>query len=49
MEEILHFSSNALLVLKKRYLKKNHSGEVVETPKELLSRVAATIAKVEKL
>jgi len=47
MEE-LNFSSNAIVVLKKRYLKKNDEGKVIETPSELLSRVAKAISGVEK-
>lgn len=45
--ENLNFSSNALVVLKKRYLKKNEKGEVIETPQQLVKRVAAAIASVE--
>ena len=48
MEEKLNFSPNALVVLKKRYLKKNEKGEVVETPFELVERVSVTVSSVEK-
>lgn len=48
MDGDLNFSPNALVVLKKRYLKKNEKGDVVETPRQLLERVAKTIASVEK-
>jgi ribonucleoside-diphosphate reductase alpha chain len=48
MKEDLNFSPNAIVVLKKRYLKKNEKGEVVETPYELVERVATSIASVEK-
>ena len=48
MNSVLNFSSNALIVLKKRYLKKNGNGEVIETPEELLLRVATALAKVEE-
>lgn len=48
MGENLNFSPNALIVLKKRYLKKNERGQVIETPEELLKRVAFAIASVEK-
>lgn len=37
-------SLNALTVLRKRYLQKDLKGEVVETPKEMFWRIAATIA-----
>jgi ribonucleoside-diphosphate reductase alpha chain len=48
MEVELNFSSNALIVLKKRYLKKNEKGEVIETPNELVERVSKAIAFAEK-
>lgn len=48
MEDNLHFSPNALVVLKKRYLKKNNNGDVIETPREMLQRVAKTIACAER-
>ncbi len=48
MKERVNFSPNALLVLKRRYLRKNNKGEVVETPEEMLHRVATTISSVEK-
>ncbi len=44
----LELSSNALAVLKKRYLKKNEKGEVVETPEEMFWRVASTVALADK-
>ncbi|MCK5915890.1 MAG: hypothetical protein KAG92_07105, partial [Deltaproteobacteria bacterium] len=42
------FSDNAITVLKRRYLKKSDTGEVVEEPKDMLWRVAVTIAEGEK-
>jgi len=41
-------SANAITVLKKRYLKKDETGKVVETPKEMFQRVAINIATAEK-
>ncbi|UOD34482.1 vitamin B12-dependent ribonucleotide reductase [Deferribacteraceae bacterium V6Fe1] len=41
-------SANAITVLKKRYLKKDETGNVVETPKEMFQRVAINIATAEK-
>ncbi len=38
---------NSLKVLEKRYLKKNEEGKVVETPSDLFSRVARTIASAD--
>ncbi|MFA9498551.1 MAG: vitamin B12-dependent ribonucleotide reductase [Deltaproteobacteria bacterium] len=44
----LHLSKNAKNVLKRRYLKKNSNGKVVETPEKMFRRVAQHIAKAEK-
>src|SRR3989442_7714534 len=41
-------SENALRVLRKRYLKKDDKGGVIETPKELFARVAWTLAQAER-
>jgi len=43
----LPFDANGLKVLSKRYLRKKHSGEVIETPEEMFRRVAATLAAKE--
>ena len=43
----IELSDNALRVLEKRYLMKNEAGEVIETPQELLRRVAKHIASAE--
>jgi ribonucleoside-diphosphate reductase alpha chain len=48
MDENLNFSSNALVVLKKRYLKKDAKGTITETPRQLLERVAEAIASAER-
>lgn len=42
-------SSNANIVLKKRYLKKDEKGNIIETPKEMFQRVAYNIAQAELL
>ncbi|MEF3255132.1 MAG: vitamin B12-dependent ribonucleotide reductase [Deferribacterales bacterium] len=41
-------SSNAITVLKKRYLKRDSDGKLLETPKEMFQRVAINIAQADK-
>jgi len=43
----LGLSPNAMIVLEKRYLRKNDQGEPIETPEELFRRVAETIAEAD--
>ncbi len=42
------FSGNAEKVLRKRYLKKSPSGEILETPGDMLLRVAEAVASAEE-
>ncbi len=44
----LKLSVNAVEVLKKRYLRRDESGNIIETPREMFERVAATVSAVEK-
>ena len=44
----MELSANALAVLKARYLLKDESGNVVETPDEMFYRVARSVAGAEK-
>lgn len=44
----LKLSVNAIKVLERRYLKKDETGRVVETPSEMFRRVAANVALAEK-
>ena len=44
----LGLSPHAMFILKERYLKKDSSGEPIETAKEMMCRVASAIASVEK-
>lgn len=39
------FSANSLMVLEKRYLRRNEKGEVTETPKQMFRRVAEAVAE----
>jgi len=48
IQEGLFLSSNARTVLERRYLKKDSSGNVIETPEQMFKRVASHIAKAEK-
>lgn len=43
----LNLTENALIVLEKRYLKKDGDGNVIETPEEMFHRVAKNIASAE--
>ena len=44
----LKLSRNAKTVLKKRYLRKDSEGKVIETPAQMFKRVAVNIASAEK-
>jgi ribonucleoside-diphosphate reductase alpha chain len=46
---VAQLTENALTVLKKRYLKRDSRGEVVEAPEELFRRVAGNIASADLL
>lgn len=47
LSESVKFTENAITVLAKRYLRRNSSGDPVETPEDLFWRVAYTIAKAD--
>ena len=42
-------SENAVKVLQKRYLKKDHDGRVIENPEDMFRRVARFVASADKL
>jgi ribonucleoside-diphosphate reductase alpha chain len=44
----MELSENALNILRARYLLKNESGEVVESPSQMFRRVAHSVAEAEK-
>ena len=48
LKEEISLSDNARTVLKRRYLKKDNKGRVVESPEEMFRRVALHIARAEK-
>jgi ribonucleoside-diphosphate reductase alpha chain len=45
----IKLSQNAIKVLERRYLKKNNDGKIVETPEDMLRRVANNIAQADLL
>ena len=47
-EDGLHLSANALKVLRRRYLKKDDSGDVIETPDQMFRRVAHHVSLAER-
>ncbi|MBN1850156.1 MAG: vitamin B12-dependent ribonucleotide reductase [Deltaproteobacteria bacterium] len=48
LKEGLDLTENAKQVLKKRYLKKDNKGKIVETPEQMFRRVAHHVAMAEK-
>ncbi len=47
MKKKLELTPQALLILEKRYLRKNENKEIIETPEEMFERVAEAIARVD--
>ncbi len=45
----MELSDNSLMLLKKRYLKKNETGDIIDTPEKMCWRVAKNIAKIDKI
>lgn len=48
-QEEYTYSENSLAVLQRRYLAKDETGKVAETPDEMFRRVAKTVASAEKI
>lgn len=49
VDDDLKLSVNAASVLRRRYLRKNDKGDVVETPSQMLRRVAEAIARADSM
>jgi len=49
VEDDLKLPLNSIVVLERRYLKKDDTGRVIETPRQMFERVAHAIAEAEKL
>ena len=47
-EKDIHISDNAQVVLKRRYLMKDKTGRVIETPRDMFIRVAKFIAEADR-
>jgi ribonucleoside-diphosphate reductase alpha chain len=48
IKDDIGLSYNTLYILKQRYLKRNEKGEIVETPKRMIERIAKALSSVEK-
>lgn len=48
VEDNLKFSFNAVNILRKRYLLRDKSGKIIETPQKMCERVAKCVAQAEK-
>lgn len=48
IKDDIGLSYNTLFILKERYLRRNEKGEIIETPREMLERVARFLSSVEK-
>ena len=47
VQTTLEISENGLTVLEKRYLRRDESGNILETPEEMFQRIAKSLASVE--
>lgn len=48
IKDDIGFSYNTLYILKQRYLKRNEKGEIVETPRAMIERIAKHLSGAEK-
>lgn len=45
----MEFTPNAIKVLERRYLARDEKGHIIETPQQMLTRVAEAVAKADKI
>lgn len=45
----MEFTPNAIKVLERRYLARDEKGSIIETPQQMLTRVAGAVAKADKI
>src|SRR4030042_4082191 len=48
VEDDLKLPLNSIIVLERRYLRKDDNGKIIETPRQMFERVARTMAEVER-
>jgi ribonucleoside-diphosphate reductase alpha chain len=48
VKDDIGLSYNTLYILKRRYLKRNEKGEIIETPRQMIERIAQALSSVEK-
>jgi ribonucleoside-diphosphate reductase alpha chain len=48
VEDDLKLPLNSIIVLERRYLRKDDNGRIIETPRQMFERVARTMAEVER-
>ena len=48
IEDDIGLTYNTLYILKKRFLKRDENGEIIETPKGMINRVARFLSEIEK-
>ncbi|MCX8194024.1 MAG: adenosylcobalamin-dependent ribonucleoside-diphosphate reductase [Candidatus Pacearchaeota archaeon] len=49
IKDDMKFSANALKVLEERYLLKDETGKIIETPSQMFQRIAKAVASIDKI